>query len=123
MQLHGEKIKATHDQLPKQLIRIWVQPATLPHYQDAEIKFNHLNEQQDFILFDYQHPGLGQSFDWQQFQYQGAMRWGVAGGLHAGNVKDMLRFLNPHLIDVSSGVENQLGQKDLNLIERFIKNL
>lgn len=123
VQLNGEKIKQTHAQLPKELIRIWAQPVIHNNYQDSEIKFNNLDKNKDFILFDYKNPGSGQSFNWDKFHYQEEIPWGVAGGLTPDNINLMLRTFTPHLIDVSSGVENQSGQKDLDLIKQFIANV
>jgi phosphoribosylanthranilate isomerase len=44
----------------------------------------------------------------------------AAGGLKPGNVGDVIRSLRPWAVDVSSGVENSLGQKSEDLVRQFI---
>ena len=47
----------------------------------------------------------------------------LAGGLKPENVKDAIRVVQPYAVDVSSGVESQLGIKDSRMILEFIKNV
>jgi phosphoribosylanthranilate isomerase len=47
----------------------------------------------------------------------------LAGGLKPENVKDAIRIVQPYAVDVSSGVESQLGIKDPRMILEFIKNV
>ncbi len=123
LQLNGDISKREHHLLDRKYLRIWVQPVENenPLYEDANLKFNYLDQQRDFILFDYKDPGIGKTFNWQQFQYTGEYQWGVAGGLNSENINKMQEVLKPKLLDVSSGVENAPGEKDLKLIEQFIK--
>ena len=44
----------------------------------------------------------------------------LAGGLHAGNVAQVVRMLRPWAVDVSSGVEAARGQKSATRIQEFI---
>lgn len=46
----------------------------------------------------------------------------LAGGLTADNVIDAAKAVKPWGIDVASGVESAPGQKDLELVRRFIAN-
>lgn len=46
----------------------------------------------------------------------------LAGGLHPGNVAEKIRQFRPQGVDVSSGVESAVGQKDHQLLHEFIVN-
>jgi len=65
--------------------------------------------------------GLGRSFDWRLLE--GVMTripFMLSGGLDAGNVAEALRITGAPGVDVSSGVERALGEKDLGKIRAFI---
>ena len=87
----------------------------------------------DRLLFDARPPkgadrpgGHGAAFDWSVLKaYDGASPWVLAGGLMPDNVgaagravKGIKGFSG---VDVSSGVEGAPGEKDPNLIRRFIE--
>ncbi|HRK97677.1 MAG TPA: phosphoribosylanthranilate isomerase [Alphaproteobacteria bacterium] len=68
--------------------------------------------------------GNGQSFDWTILLGRKFSKpWMLSGGLHAGNVRDALSLLSPDAVDVSSGVEACLGQKDALKIAEFIQTV
>jgi phosphoribosylanthranilate isomerase len=62
--------------------------------------------------------GTGQPFDWNLVSKLGRPVL-LAGGLHAGNVGEAVRALQPWGVDVSSGVESD-GEKDHSKIRNFI---
>ena len=49
-----------------------------------------------------------------------AGRYGLAGGLHPGNVAEVIRDLRPAMVDVSSGIESHAGHKDPELMRAFV---
>jgi phosphoribosylanthranilate isomerase len=80
------------------------------------------------ILVDAWHEqqfgGTGAVFDWALLGSPtgGSSRLILAGGLHAENVADAIRQVQPWAVDVSSGVESAPGIKSADLIARFINN-
>ena len=83
----------------------------------------------DRILFDARAPrqatrpgGLGAAFDWHLLENLDlAVPFMVSGGLHAGNVAEAVRITRAGGVDVSSGVERELGRKDPDMIRAFIR--
>jgi phosphoribosylanthranilate isomerase len=83
----------------------------------------------DWLLFDARAPksatrpgGLGQPFDWTLLEnLDHAPPFMLSGGLDAGNVGTALRITRADGVDVSSGVERALGEKDPDKIRAFIR--
>ena len=80
----------------------------------------------DAILLDAYDPqrlgGTGTPFDWSLAVQ--AKEFGIpliiAGGLTPGNVEEVARQVEPHGVDVSSGVEVAPGRKEFSLIREFV---
>jgi len=49
------------------------------------------------------------------------LTFGLAGGLNAGNVAEAVARFSPDVVDVSSGIERELGVKDHELVRAFIE--
>ena len=65
--------------------------------------------------------GNGLRFDWRLLGGVDPGRaWALSGGLDAATVGDAIRAANPPLVDVSSGVEDELGVKSVAKIKAFI---
>ncbi len=83
----------------------------------------------DRILFDARAPkdatrpgGLGVPFDWNLLKsVELKIPFMVSGGLNAANVAEAIRITRAGGVDVSSGVENAPGVKDIAMIRGFIR--
>ncbi|WP_027340081.1 phosphoribosylanthranilate isomerase [Halonatronum saccharophilum] len=80
----------------------------------------------DKYLLDAYHPqklgGVGETFNWELAKK--AKDYGdiiIAGGLNGNNVKEVIKELNPFGVDVSSGVEKEVGVKDEAKVKVFIE--
>ena len=66
--------------------------------------------------------GTGQTFNWEIAEE--ARKFGLpiilSGGLNPENVKTALQKVNPYALDVSSGIEKEIGVKDQELMAKFI---
>ena len=61
--------------------------------------------------------------DWDrvaEFVEQSAKPVWLAGGLRVDNVVEAIRKVRPYGVDVSSGVEERPGKKDLSKVKDFI---
>ncbi len=91
-----------------------------------EIKMYSSNEKIAGYVFDAAQPGSGKSFDWDilsQIERDGKL-FVLAGGLNPDNVRKAVAAVNPDMVDVSSGVENDDGfGKDILKIEKFVKQI
>lgn len=91
-----------------------------------EIKMYSSNEKIAGYVFDAAEPGSGRSFDWDilsQIERDGKL-FILAGGLNPDNVRKAVAAVNPDMVDVSSGVENDDGfGKDILKIEKFVKQI
>lgn len=83
----------------------------------------------DQVLIDAKPPkggalpgGNGLSFDWRLIEGRDwTCPWMLAGGLTPENVAEAVRLTGAAQVDVSSGVERAPGEKDADLIRRFVK--
>lgn len=123
VQLHGDLARRSHHLLPYHFQRIYVFPVASNGCvkNDSESGVEYLNPKRDFLLFDHEQPGQGNSFNWEKFKYDHSFCWFLAGGLNAENVGFALNQVKPNGVDVSSGIEDLQGIKSIRLIENFIK--
>jgi phosphoribosylanthranilate isomerase len=84
----------------------------------------------DILLFDAKPPrdpsalpgGNGLAFDWRILDGAEALApYALAGGLTPENVAGAIRLTGAAIVDVSSGVESRPGEKDPELIRRFLR--
>ncbi|MEO1147096.1 MAG: phosphoribosylanthranilate isomerase [Cyanobacteria bacterium J06638_22] len=71
-----------------------------------------------------QHGGTGTTLDWQALQaFRPPIPWYLAGGLTPENVQAAIALTHPDGIDLSSGVEQAPGIKDLKKVEQLFAQL
>ena len=83
----------------------------------------------DLILFDDRAPadsarpgGNGAPFDWRTLLgVTEGIPFVLSGGLTPDNVAEGIRLTGATIVDVSSGVESRPGEKDSDLIRRFLR--
>jgi phosphoribosylanthranilate isomerase len=83
----------------------------------------------DLILFDARAPadatrpgGNGAPFDWRALLgVKDELPFMLSGGLTPENVAEAIRATGAPIVDVSSGVETSPGEKDPELIRRFLR--
>lgn len=129
LQLHG-------DEPPERLVRLreagdwklWkaVRVRTPGEVRDALARFGTVA---DGLLLDGWHPesrgGAGVRFPWDlvaplREEFPPGLTFVAAGGLNPENVAEAVRRLRPHVVDVSSGVEEAPGLKDAEGVRRFV---
>ncbi len=89
-----------------------------------DLSFYMSNDKTIGLLFDAPDPGSGKTFDYSLIPdiKDSHKKIFLSGGLNPSNVKSAIQAVNPHAVDVSSGVENSDGTgKDIKLVEEFIK--
>lgn len=85
----------------------------------------------DFLMFDTKAPktapgalpgGNGLSFDWKLMAHRAVQKpWFLSGGLSPDNLREAVRSSHAMAVDVSSGVEDKPGVKNLGLIHSFLE--
>ena len=84
----------------------------------------------DYFLFDYKPMknelpgGNAKSFNWNILKNLNTNKpWFLSGGINIKNIQEILNDVCPLGIDLSSGVEKELGIKDNHIINNFIHKL
>ena len=84
----------------------------------------------DYFLFDYKPlkgelpGGNAKSFDWSLLNNLKITKpWFLSGGINIDNIQQINNNIKPYGVDLSSGVEKELGIKDNRIINSFIEKL
>ncbi|NPD46703.1 phosphoribosylanthranilate isomerase [Lentimicrobium sp. S6] len=81
----------------------------------------------DYFVFDTSSPnhgGSGQQFDWNILKnYQGKTPFLLSGGISIQDIEQIKKFQHPQLagIDINSKFEIEPGLKDIDLVQKMIK--
>ena len=129
LQLHGSETPARVAEIAQLFGRPVMKAVPVGSAGDVQAALAYAGKA-DRILFDAKAPaddaaalpgGNGIAFDWQALaELEGRIDYMLAGGLNADNVAEAIRLTGAHAVDVSSGVESRPGEKDAELIRRFI---
>ena len=127
VQLHGSE----NDEYIKNLKKIGVKvikSISLSNRNDLRNIYNYNSA--DYYLFDYKPMknelpgGNAKSFDWYILKnFITNKPWFLSGGINIKNIQEILNNINPFGVDLSSGVEKDLGIKDNHIINNFIDKL
>lgn len=125
IQVHGSLTKEAFDSIHIPIFRaVWAKDKELLERIKGCGKI-------EALLFDGLIPGAGEVFDWklmEEVKKQLAgwkVKFILAGGLTADNVREAIKAVSPHGVDVSSGVEfsrDKIG-KDPEKIKRFVEEV
>ena len=133
IQLHGNESPLRCKEI-KNIFKLPIVKA-IPIFEEKDITIiEKYNDYCDMFLFDTKinsdkkyNGGSGKSFDWKIIKNKREWidkfnPWILSGGLSPNNIKKALEMLEPEYIDVSSGIEYDLGKKSIELMEKFILN-
>ncbi len=129
IQLHGAETPARVGEVARRFKRKVMKAIPVGNAADVEAALAYADTA-DRILFDAKPlpgeagalpGGNGVAFDWQALAgLNGKIDFMLAGGLNPENVAEAVRLTGAPAVDVSSGVESRPGEKDPQLIRRFI---
>ena len=127
VQLHGSEDELYIKNLKKFGVKI-IKSISVSNADDLK-KINNY-QTADYFLFDYKPKknelpgGNSKSFDWNILKSLKTDKpWFLSGGINLDNIQQILVDINPCGVDLSSGVEKELGIKDNRIINNFIEKL
>ena len=127
VQLHGSEDELYIKNLKKFGVKI-IKSISVSNEDDLK-KINNY-QTADYFLFDYKPKknelpgGNSKSFDWNILKSLKTNKpWFLSGGININNIQQILVDINPSGVDLSSGVEKELGIKDNHIINNFIEKL
>jgi phosphoribosylanthranilate isomerase len=127
LQLHGEESPERVAEVRRRWAKPVMKAIKVETARDAEAALSYKGVA-DVILFDARPPkgsplpgGNGAPFDWRALAgVKDEVAYMLSGGLTPDNVDAAIQVTGARIVDVSSGVELQPGEKDPALIRRFL---
>ena len=127
VQLHGSEDEEYIKTLKRNEVKV-IKSISISNINDLR-KISNYNSS-DYFLFDYKPMknelpgGNAKSFDWNILKNLNTNKpWFLSGGINIKNIQEILNDINPFGVDLSSGVEKELGIKDNHIINNFIDKL
>jgi phosphoribosylanthranilate isomerase len=126
VQLHGKEPPEFCQELRGLAVKL-IKALRVRSDQDLE-QAEHYQSHVDVLLLDAYHPeqagGTGLTIDWTMLKaFRPTCDWWLAGGLNPENVLAALALTQPDGIDLSSGLENAPGDKNLERVQTLFKQL
>jgi phosphoribosylanthranilate isomerase len=129
LQLHGEESPERVAEVRRRWAKPVMKAIKVETARDAQAALRYRGVA-DLILFDARAPkgsplpgGNGAPFDWRALTgVKDQVAYMLSGGLTPDNVAEAIRVTGATMVDVSSGVEAQPGEKDPELIRRFLRS-
>ena len=126
IQLHGEEKQPYIDEIKNKFPIKIIKKISIQ--KEKDLKSIKTFKNIDYLLFDYKPEvnelpgGNSKTFDWNLLKGQKIdVPWFVSGGVNESNIKKIQKFINPHGIDLSSGVEESKGIKSNQKINSLFK--
>lgn len=127
LQLHGEESPERVREIRRRWGRPVMKAIKVRTAEDAAAALRYPDA--DLILFDARPPagatrpgGHGAAFDWHVLDgIKDKVPFMLSGGLTPENVAEAIHSTGAAAVDVSSGVESRPGEKDPELIRRFLR--
>jgi phosphoribosylanthranilate isomerase len=128
LQLHGEETPERVAEVRRRSAKPVMKAIKVETAEDAQAALAYRGVA-DLILFDARAPwdatrpgGNGAAFDWSALAgVKDEVAYMLSGGLTPDSVAEAIRVTGAAIVDVSSGVEVRPGEKDPDLIRRFVR--
>ena len=127
IQLHGNEDNNYIINLKKLNVRV-IKSLSISKSEDLEKVYRYNSA--DYFLFDYKPKknelpgGNSKSFDWNIIKnYSLKTPWFLSGGINLSNINIVKSKISPFGIDLSSGVEKELGIKDIHIINKLMSKI
>ncbi len=127
VQLHGSEDEEYIKTLKRNGVKV-IKSISISNINDLRNISNYNSS--DYLLFDYKPKknelpgGNAKSFNWNILKNLNTNKpWFLSGGISIKNIQEILSDINPFGVDLSSGVEKELGIKDNHIINNFIDKL
>ena len=126
IQLHGDENQSYINEIKNEFELKIIKKISIKNQSDLD-EINDIKNI-DYLLFDYKPKlnelpgGNAKSFDWNLLNgVTIKLPWFISGGINESNIKNIQKTINPHGIDLSSGVEQSLGIKSNKKINNLIR--
>ena len=121
IQLHGNEDIEDYKGLNKKIIK------TIHVTEDLKSQLSLLKLDDYLYLLDATDNqmigGTGKTFNWNNLNNVSCEKLFIAGGLKPDNILDLLHKCTPKCVDVSSGIESEIGSKDHSLMRKFVNKV